>query len=82
MSAKCPGEGLAEADADILDSMMVIDLDIPLGRNGQVEKPVDGEEGEHVVEKGHTRIDRRHTLSVNRQDQTDVRFPGLPLDNA
>jgi hypothetical protein len=61
--------------------MVVIDLDIAFGRNVQVEKPMHGEEGEHMVKKGHTRIDRCLTVSVNRQDQPDVRLPCLPFDN-
>jgi len=64
LAAKRPAEGLSETDADIFDGMMIVDLDVAFGRYRQVEKAVNGKEGEHVIEERNTGIDRRLSFSV------------------
>ena len=45
------GEGLAEHDADILGGVVEVDMQVALGPHRQVEQPVAGQRGQHVVEK-------------------------------
>lgn len=55
---------LSKADAHIFHGMMVIDVEIALGVNGEVHAAVMSKETEHVIEKGDTRMNRISTRSI------------------
>ena len=44
-------KGLSQGDADVLHGVVVIHLRVPLALDGEIEIPVAGKEGEHVVQK-------------------------------
>ncbi len=52
--AQCLFERFTEADAEILNSVMSIDLKVPFGTDLQVEKTMPGNLGQHVIKKRHT----------------------------
>ena len=65
-------EGRAEDQADVLDGVVVVHLDVALGLYRQVEQPVLGEKREHVVEERHARVDLGRPAAVDRKGDRDV----------
>jgi len=55
---------LSQADAHILYGMMVIDMKIALGFNGEVHAAVMSKETKHVIEKGDARMNRISARSI------------------
>src|SRR5579875_587122 len=49
--AKGFGEQLAEHDADVFDGVVLVDIEIAIGREFQIEAAVLGKELQHVIEK-------------------------------
>lgn len=78
--AKGSVEGLAEADTDIFYGMVVVNLDVAFGSNGQIEEPMDRKQRQHMIEKRHTGIDRRLSLAIKGQYQMDICFSGLSVN--
>src|SRR5665811_617466 len=50
-------KSLPQADADILYSVVAVDLEVALGVDFQVEKTMLGEQGEHVIEETDAGVD-------------------------
>ena len=73
---------LAERDADVLDRVVLVDVEIALGAQAQVEAAVAREQLQHVVEKADAGPDVVSAAAVERQPDGDRRFRGLPFNHA
>ena len=73
---------LAQADAHVLDRVVLIDVQIADGLDRQVEGRVLGQQRQHVVEEAHAGGDLRLAAAVERQFQFDVGFGRFALDAA
>ncbi len=71
---------LAERDADVLDGVMRIDLEVTLGLNLQIHQPVAGDLLQHVLEKGHARLQARRTGAVQIQAYLNLRLQCFATD--
>jgi len=71
---------LPEADARVLDRVVLVDLEVAGGLHGQVDRPVPGEQLEHVVEEADAAGHLAAARAVEIHRQLDVRFGGLALD--
>jgi hypothetical protein len=67
-------ECLAKADADILNRVVGIHLQIAFGVNREVKKTVTGDLGQHMVKKRHTGFDAVLTSAVYLENQLDCRL--------
>ena len=65
---------LAERDADVLDGVMLIDVEIPRRVQRQVEAAVTREELQHVIEEPDAGRDVVAPLAVEREPQRDRRL--------
>lgn len=65
---------LPQANANILDGVMLVDVEIAFGLNLEVEQTVLGKQLQHVVKEPDSRLNRGTTLSVQIQIQLDLRF--------
>ena len=74
------GERLPQTDPDVLHGVMGIHSEIGLRANFEVEEPVLGEEGQHVVEKADSGGDRRCPRSLDGQLDPDVGLGRLALN--
>ena len=74
--------GLPERDADVLGGMMVIDVQVAGGLDGQVDQGVAGQEIEHVVEKADPGRDRCRAAAVEIERDRDVGFVGGAFDRS
>lgn len=74
------GERLSESDADILDGVVLIDLEIAVGLDVEVDEAVTGKEGEHVVEEADACVDLRGPGAVQIEAEFDRGFGGLAAD--
>lgn len=72
LAAEGLGKGLAKTDADIFDGMVIVYFNISLGRKVQVKKTMHGKEGEHMIEKGDSRINNRLALPIYGKIKTNV----------
>src|SRR5205823_2570887 len=72
-------EGLAQADADVLDGVVRVYLDVTGGLDLQVEQAVLGERFQHVVEERHGRGDLAHAGPVEGHRELDLGLAGLAL---
>ena len=64
--------GFAEHDADVLDGVVLIDVEVAVGLQRQVEAAVPGEQLQHVVEEADAGGDVVAALAVDRQAAADV----------
>ncbi len=78
--AKRPGKRTAQRDADILDSVVKIDLDIPVGHDLQVEEAMPREEREHVVEERNLRGNAALPRAVEREPDGDAGFGSVAFE--
>ena len=69
----------AQADADILHAVVVVHLRVARAFECQVEAPVTGKEGEHVVEKSYAGVDAALPRPVKIQGQGDIGLGGLAV---
>ncbi|GAF25239.1 Mg-dependent DNase [Moorella thermoacetica Y72] len=72
--------GLSEADAYILDGVVVIYLQIALGPDLQVQEAVAGHLGQEVIKEGDAAAPLPGTAPVQGNLQADVCFRGLALN--
>src|SRR2546428_618956 len=70
---------LTEHDADVLDRVVLIDLDVALCLDGEVHEPVLGERLQHVAEERDRRLDLRGAGAVEPQRERDLRLLRLAL---
>ncbi len=73
------GEGLAEGDADILDGMVVVDVQVAVAFDIQVDQPVTGDLVEHVLEERHTDGEARLAGAIEIDGDLDLGFQGVAL---
>ena len=66
--------GLAERDADVLDRVMLIDVEVARCAQLEIEAAVTREQLEHVIEKPDAGADVVTALAVERQRQRDLRL--------
>ncbi len=73
-------ERLAEADAHVLDGVMLIDVEIARGRDREIERGVLGQQGQHVVEEADAGGNAGLARAFEQQFQVDVGFGSLAVD--
>jgi hypothetical protein len=71
---------LAEADADIFHRVMLIDMQIAIGLNGQIDQGMPGEQLEHVIEKAYAGGDVCLAGAIEIQFEPDIGLFGLAMD--
>ncbi|OQA31659.1 MAG: hypothetical protein BWY57_02288 [Betaproteobacteria bacterium ADurb.Bin341] len=74
------GQRLAQRDADILDRMMRVNLQIPLGLDIEVNQPMPRHLIEHVVKKGHSGGKPALAAAIEIEADTDLRLQGIAND--
>src|SRR5204863_9761045 len=72
--------GLAERDPQILDRVVLIDVEIALGVDPQVERPVTRHELEHVIQKPDARANGVSSLTFETKAHGDPRFLRSSID--
>jgi hypothetical protein len=73
-------DSLAEADADVFDRVMLIDMQIAIGLDGQIDQCMPREQLEHVIEKAYAGGDVRLAGAIEIQFEPDISLFGLALD--
>ena len=74
------GDRLAERDADVLDRVVVVDVQVALGPDREVEEAVAGHLVEHMVEEAHARADVAQARAVEVDRDLHGRFRRLTPD--
>ena len=72
--------GLPQADADVLDRVMLIDVQVALGLDHEIKGRMFGQKGEHVVEEADARGDLPAAAAVEIDIEPDIGFRRLTLD--
>ena len=72
-------ERLADHDADVLDGVVGIHVQVALRAHVEVEAAVGGEGGEHVVQEADAGLDRAAALSVEVESHAHLRLTRLAL---
>ncbi len=72
----------AEGDADILDGVVLVDIEVAFGRDLQVESTVPGDELQHVIEEPDPGADVIAAPAVELQPQRNGSFRRDPVDYA
>src|SRR5439155_20669338 len=70
----------AEGDADVFDRVVLIDVEIALGGDGEIECTVTSDEIEHVIEKADACGDFGFTAAVECEAEADVGLGSLAMD--
>src|SRR4051812_35808617 len=70
----------AERDAEILDGVMLIDVEVAAGGDPEIERAMPGDEFQHVVEETDPGPHRVPTAAVEAERQRDLRLGGLAID--
>jgi hypothetical protein len=78
LAAERAPQRLAERDADILDRVMGVDVEVAAGFDLQVDQPVAGNLLEHVVEKRHAGGEAPLTTAIEVQANRDAGFERIP----
>src|SRR5262249_24010331 len=73
-------DGLAERDAKIFDGMVLIDVEIAHGVDGEIECPVPREELQHVIEEPDAGPHLIASLAVESESEGDLRLGRTTLD--
>ena len=78
--AKRVRDSLAERDAEILDGVMLVDVEVARRIDLEIERAVPRHELEHVIEKADAGAHAVAALAVERDGKRDRRFSRLPID--
>src|ERR1700722_10073175 len=70
---------LAERDTDVFGSVVLVDMQIALGLDGQVDPGMPRQKIEHMVEKAYPSRDRRRAGAVEIDRDLDIGLFGGPL---
>jgi hypothetical protein len=73
----------AEHEADVLDGVVVVDLGVAAGLDGEAERAVAGQGLEHVRQEGHGGVDLRRARGLGAgqgEAHGDLGLAGAPLD--
>ena len=73
-------ERLSEADADVFGRMVLVDVQITLGTNGQIEPRVARKAIEHVIEKADARGDVAPPGAIQVEDYFDLALACFAVD--
>ena len=73
-------QGLAERDADVLDRVVVVDVQVAGRLQAQVQQAVAGDVGQHVVEEADAGDDLAAAVAVEGDAQGDVGLGRPPRD--
>ncbi len=73
------GEGLAEGDADVLDGVVVVDVQVAVALDVEVDQPVTGDLVEHVLQEGHADGEARLAGAIQIDGDLDLGFQGVAL---
>ena len=71
------GDRLAERDADVLDRVVRVDVQVALGLDLEVDHAVARHLVEHVLEERQAGGELRHALAVQVEPDADLRFLGV-----
>src|SRR4051812_25721342 len=71
---------LAQANAHVLDRVMLIDLQVALRLDLQIERPMPSEQLQHVIQKPDARLPPPGPTAVEIQLQLDLRLASLAID--
>jgi len=74
------GKRLSECDADILDRVMRIDVQIALRTHLKIDQPMPADLIEHVVEERNPRLDGRFAGTIKIQPDADPGFQSITLN--
>ena len=75
-------EGLAKGDADVLDGVVLVDVEVAGAGEREVEATVAGEELQHVVEEADAGGDFVDTLAIYAEFEGDLGLSGRAIDSA
>src|SRR5208337_200769 len=73
-------DGFAEGNAHVLDSVVLVHMQVALGGEAEIKAAVTRDEVEHVIEEGNARGNAGLATSVEIQTQRDLRFLGVAPD--
>jgi hypothetical protein len=73
-------QGFAHDDANILHRMVLVDIDIAFGLNGQIEEAVLGQQFQHVIEESNPCVDLSLPIAIQRPFDRDIRFLRGPVN--
>ena len=73
-------EGLPQADPDVLDGVVGVDLDVAARLDPEVEEAVLGHRLQHVAQERDGRVHADLPRAVHGELEQDLRLAGLPLD--
>jgi len=71
--------GLAKSNANILDRMVRINVQIARGLNFQINHPMAGNLIQHMLKKSHARVETPEAASVQIQPDLDLSLQGIAL---
>ena len=66
------GERRAEDEGDVLDRVVLVDLEVAVGADGEVEQAVVGERAEQVIVEPDAGVDRPVALAIEPERDRDV----------
>src|SRR6516225_6031818 len=69
-----------EGDADVLDGVVLVNLEIAGGLETQIEAAVARDEIQHVIEETNSRRDVRLAAAIEAEAQIDLRLFGVALN--
>lgn len=78
--SKGGAKGLSKHDADILHRVVIINLDVALGRDFQVTTTVFSEKRQHVIEERNPGFETNFPLTIEIKRETDLGFGGLSIE--
>ena len=67
-------DGVAERDADVLDGVMGIDIEIAAGVDREIEAAMPRDELEHVIEEAESGLDRVGAAAIEIQAKPNLRL--------
>lgn len=74
------GEGLAEGDADVLDGVVIVDMQVALALDVQVDQAVAGNLVHHVVKEGNPGIEPGLAGPIQVDGDLDLGLQGVARD--
>jgi hypothetical protein len=80
LGAKRFCDGVAECYTHILDSVMLVHVEVPFGGDVEIESAVARDKIKHVIEEPNAGGDAGFSAAVEIQPETDVRFVGFAMN--
>src|SRR5450755_4001097 len=72
--------GLTQRDADVLDRVMRIDVQVAVRLDVEIDEAMPRDLVEHVIEEGHTTRELRVAAAVEVDADRDLRLGGIATD--